>query len=161
AIVGRQFAPFSFRELDLWTKQIGDQLRATGIGPHSRVGIILPRGPEAAILGIAIASHAATVPLNPNRPEPEIEGELARARLDARVLPSWAESPAFAIAQRSSFGLFEASRAAGSLSTVTLRQVRETPVSASAAALTVRQRALIKQIAAGFAPHPTLDCIAL
>src|SRR5215831_2667806 len=161
AIVGTQFAPFSFRELDLWIKQTGAQLRTAGIGPHSRVGVILPPGPESTILSLAIASHAISVPLNSNRPESEIEEELARVHLDALVLPSWVESPALAIAQRSSFGLLEASRAAGSLSTVALRQVRETPVSASAAGLTVGQRALIKRIAAGFAPHPTLDSIAL
>jgi oxalate---CoA ligase len=161
AIVGTQFAPFSFHELDLWIKQIGQQLRTAGIGPHSRVGIMLPPGPEGAVLGVAVASHAISVPLNSNRPEPEIEEELARARLHALVLPSWVESPAFAIAQKSSFGLLEASRAAGSLSTVALRQVRKTSVPASPAGLTVEQRALIKRIAAGFAPHPTLDCIAL
>jgi len=161
AIVGTQFAPFSFRELDLWITRIGEQLRAAGIGPHSRIGVILPPGPESAILGLAIASHAISVPLNSNRPESEIEEELARVHLDALVLPSWVESPALAIAQRSSFGLFEASRAAGSLSSVALRQLRETPVPANAAGLTVEQRARIKHIATGFAPGPTLDSIAL
>jgi acyl-CoA synthetase (AMP-forming)/AMP-acid ligase II len=128
AIVGTQFAPFSFRGLDLWIKQIGEHLRAAGIGPQSRVGILLPPGPEGAVLSVAIACHAISVPLNSNRPESEIEEELARARLDALVLPSWVDSPGLAIARRSSFGLIEASRAAGSLSSVALRQVRETPV---------------------------------
>src|SRR5262249_7722862 len=122
AIVGTQFAPFSFRELDVWIKQIGEQLRTAGIGPHSRVGIMLPPGPEGAVLSVAVASHAIGVPLNSNRPESEIEEELARARLDALVLPTWVDSPALAIAQRSSFGLIEAPRAAGSLSSVVLRQ---------------------------------------
>jgi len=161
AIVGTQFAPFSFRELDRWIIRIGEELRAAGIGAHSRIGVILPPGPESAILGLAIASHAISVPLNSNRPESEIEEELARVHLDALVLPSWIESPALAIAQRSSFGLLEASRAAGSLSSVALRQVRETSVPASAAGLTVEQRALIKHIATGFAPDPTFDSIAL
>jgi acyl-CoA synthetase (AMP-forming)/AMP-acid ligase II/acyl carrier protein len=161
AIVGTQFAPFSFRELDLWIKQIREQLRTAGIGPHSRVGIMLPPGPEGAVLGVAVASHAISVPLNPNRPESEIEEELARARLDAVVLPSWGDSRALATAPRIYFGLFEASRAAGSLSSVALRQVRETSVSARAAGLTLEQRTLIKDIAADVAPYPTLDSIAL
>ncbi len=114
AIVGTQFAPFSFRGLDLWIKQIGEQLSAAGIGRHSRVGIMLPPGPEGAVLGVAVASHAISVPLNSNRPETEI-------------VPGWVESPALAIAQGSSFGLIEASRAVGSLSSVALRQVREAP----------------------------------
>jgi acyl-CoA synthetase (AMP-forming)/AMP-acid ligase II len=92
AIVGTQFAPFSFRGLDLWIKQIGEHLRAAGIGPQSRIGIMLPPGPEGAVLSVAIACHAISVPLNSNRPESEIEEELARTRLDALVLPSWVDS---------------------------------------------------------------------
>jgi acyl-CoA synthetase (AMP-forming)/AMP-acid ligase II/thioesterase domain-containing protein len=128
AIVGTAFSPFSFRELDSWIKQIGQQLRAAGIGPHARVGIMLPRGPEGAVLAVAVASYAVSVSLNPNRPETEIEDELARVGLDALVLPSWAESPGFTIARTSSFGLFEATPATGSLANVALRQTREAPV---------------------------------
>jgi acyl-CoA synthetase (AMP-forming)/AMP-acid ligase II/acyl carrier protein len=128
AIVGTQFAPFSFRELDLWIKRIGEQLHAAGIGRYSRVGIMLPRGPEGAVLGVAIAAHAISVPLNSNRPETEIKEELTRARLDALVLPNWVESPVWAIARRCSVGLIEASRVAGSLPSVALRPVREIPV---------------------------------
>jgi acyl-CoA synthetase (AMP-forming)/AMP-acid ligase II/acyl carrier protein len=128
AIVGRGFKPFSFGGFDLWIKQIGDQLRAAGIGPHSRVGIMLPRGPEGAVLGVAVAAHAISVPLNSNRPEAEIEEDLARLGLDALVLPSWVESPALALARRSTFGLIEASRADGSLADVALRQAREIPL---------------------------------
>jgi len=161
AIVGMQFAPLSFRELDLWIAEIRGQLRAAGIGPHSRVGVILPPGPESAILGIAIASHATSVPLNPSRPEREIEEELARARLDAVILPSWGDSPAFAIAQRMSFGLFAASRAAGSLSSVALRPLREISRPPSAVGLSVAQRTAIERIAADFGLNPRLDSIAL
>src|SRR5262245_57302248 len=64
AIVGTQFAPFSFREVDLWIKQTREQLRTAGIGPHSRVGIMLPPAPEGAVLCVAVASHAIGVPLN-------------------------------------------------------------------------------------------------
>src|SRR5262244_1821752 len=105
AIVGTQFAPFSFRELDLWIKQTGAQLRTAGIGPHSRVGIMLPPGPEGAVLGVAVASHAISVPLNSNRPETEIKEELTRAGLDALVLPNWVDSPVWALARKCSFGL--------------------------------------------------------
>src|SRR6516162_2281594 len=115
AIVGTQFAPFSFRELDLWIKQIGEQLRTAGIGPRSRVGIMLPHGPEGAVLGVAIASHAISVPLNSNRPETEREEDPARTSFDAHVLPSVMDAIAMAIAQSSSFALVAAARAAVSL----------------------------------------------
>jgi oxalate---CoA ligase len=128
AIVGTGFAPFSFRGLDVFVRQIGEQLRAAGIGRRSRVGIMLPRGPEGALLVVAVASHAISVPLNPNRPEAELEEEIGRVRLDALVLPSWVDLPASAFARRSSFGLFDASPAENSLAKVTLREVREMPV---------------------------------
>jgi acyl-CoA synthetase (AMP-forming)/AMP-acid ligase II len=127
AILGTTFAAFSFGELDLWIKQIGMQLHAAGMGPRSRVGIMLPRGPEGSMLALAVASHAISVSLNPNRPDIEIEQELARLHLDTLVFPSWIDLPAAAVARRSSFGLTEASRAAGSLATIGLRQVREIP----------------------------------
>jgi oxalate---CoA ligase len=86
---------------------------------------MLPRGPESALLVVAIAACAISVPLNPNRPEAEMEEELARLDLDALVLPSWVVSPASAVARRSYFGLIEASAAEGSLANVTLRQIRD------------------------------------
>ena len=127
AIVGTTFSAFSFRELDAWIRQIGLQLNAAGIGPHSRVGIMLPHGPEGAMLALAVASHAISVSLSPNRPDIEIEQTFARLRLDALVLPSWVDQPASVVARRSPFGLLEASRAGWSLATIGLRQVREIP----------------------------------
>jgi acyl-CoA synthetase (AMP-forming)/AMP-acid ligase II/thioesterase domain-containing protein len=127
AIVGSDCRPLSFHDLDLWIKQIGRQLRAAGIGPRSRVGLMLPRGPEGAILSVAVASHAISVLLNPNLAEREIEDELAGAGLETLVLPGWETSPASDAAQRSAFGLFEASRATGSLSSVALHEIRQAP----------------------------------
>jgi oxalate---CoA ligase len=129
AIFGTTFAPFSFRELDSWIRQIGVQLHAAGIGPHSRVGIMLPPGPEGKMLALAVASHAVSISLNPNRPDTEIEQELERVRLDALVLPSWGDSPRSGITRRFTFGLMEASPATGFLETIGLRQIRETPQS--------------------------------
>lgn len=125
AIVGTTFTEFSYRDLDLWIKEIGVQLRAAGIAPHSRVAIMLPRGPEAAMIALAVASHAISVSLDINRPDIEIEHELARVRPDALVLPNWVDLPVLAIARRASFGLMEAARATGSLATIGLREIRE------------------------------------
>jgi acyl-CoA synthetase (AMP-forming)/AMP-acid ligase II len=143
ALIGTGFADFSFRGLDVFIRQTGKQLRAAGIGPRSRVGVMLPRGPEGALLVVAIAAYAICVPLNPNRPEAEIEEELARVDLDALVLPSWVVSPASAIAGRSSFGLIEASPANGSLANVTLRQIRDVPVARRSAKTSADPVALI------------------
>src|SRR5262249_8839456 len=89
---------------------------------------MLPRGPEGAVLVVGVAAHAISFPLNSNRPDAEIKEELARADLDALVLPNWVDSSVWAIARTCSFGLIEASRTAGSLPSVALRPVRETAV---------------------------------
>src|SRR5262245_29292210 len=65
AIIGHEFAPLCYRDLDARIKSIGQHLRSSGIGARSRVAILLPRGPEAALVGIATAAHAICVPLMP------------------------------------------------------------------------------------------------
>src|SRR5262245_42575647 len=65
AIVGSDFAPLSFQQLSVQIRKIGEQLRANGIGSAARVGIVLPNGPEVALLSVSVACHAISVPLNP------------------------------------------------------------------------------------------------
>src|SRR5438132_3752209 len=77
AIVGCDFAPFSFQELSLQIRKMGDQLRTAGIGSTARVGIVLPKGPEVALLGVSIACHAISVPLNPMLNPTELAQEVA------------------------------------------------------------------------------------
>ena len=125
AIVGSDFAPFSFRQLDLQVRKIGEQLRAAGIGSSERVGILFPKGPEAAILGVSIACHAISVPFNPMLNPRELEEEMARFGLNALVLPSWQESAALDVAKRSSLAIFQASKAGSVLSNISLQQTRE------------------------------------
>src|SRR6476469_8750798 len=62
AIVSSASRVLSFGDLDRHIHQIGLQLMAAGIGTASRVGIAL-RGPEAAVLGIAVCCRAILVPL--------------------------------------------------------------------------------------------------
>src|SRR5579872_6271494 len=65
AILAPGFAAISYRELAAQIDRIGKVLAEAGIGKHSRVGLALPGGPEAAIITVAIASKAICVPLNP------------------------------------------------------------------------------------------------
>jgi len=129
AIVGSDVAPLSFRELSLQIRKVGEQLRGAGIGSAARVGILLPKGPEVALVGVSIACHAISVPLNPSLNPRELEEEFSGLRLDALVLPGWQESAASELAHRSSFAIFQASKAERVLSSVSLQQIRE--VSAS------------------------------
>lgn len=127
ALVGSEFAPFTFQDLGLHIKQIGKQLGAAGIGSLSRVGIVLPRCPEAAVLGVSIASHTTSVPLNPTLTAMEFEEEVRRVSLDAVVLPSWQESSAGAAARNSSLGIFQVSKCTNGLGDVALQQIRQIP----------------------------------
>ena len=47
-------------------REIDGQLQAAGLGPASRVAVALQRGPEAALLSVAICCRAILVPINPN-----------------------------------------------------------------------------------------------
>ena len=68
AIVCSGLRPLSFGDLARAHPAVGAQLRAAGIGPASRVGIALQRGPEAALLNVAVCCTATVLPINPNLP---------------------------------------------------------------------------------------------
>src|SRR5689334_1219753 len=95
AIVGTGFDAFSFQELSLHIRTIKQQLQAAGVKQSARVGILLPKGPEATLLSLSIASSAISVPINPMLNPRELEEELPRLGLDAVILPTWQRSPAW------------------------------------------------------------------
>jgi acyl-CoA synthetase (AMP-forming)/AMP-acid ligase II/thioesterase domain-containing protein len=121
AIVCAEFLPFSFRELDWKIRQIGQVLSAAGVGASSRVGVILPYGPEAVIIAVAVSAHAIGFPLNPTLSAAEFEFEVARAGLDAIVLPDWVNLPSTGTVRTQSVGTFFASRANKSLVEIDLK----------------------------------------
>ncbi len=57
AIVSARLGTLSFGGLVRHVRQVGAQLAAAGIGPSSRVGIALQRGPEAALLNVAVCGQ--------------------------------------------------------------------------------------------------------
>ena len=93
AIVCTDLPALTFGELDSTIRQIGDELKAAGISAASRVGIVLPNGPEAAVVAIAVCAHAVCFPLSAALSEPEFEFELTRARLDWHGSTSWRWAP--------------------------------------------------------------------
>lgn len=144
AIVGTGFVPLSFRNLNLQITSVRDQLRAADLGPASRIGILVPSGPEAAVLGIAVCSNAIAVPLNAALTANELEADLML--LDAIVVPAWLKTPASIAGAGASLSVFKISKAADSLSTISLsrthgaRSMRRTSsdVAASPVALLLR-----------------------
>jgi acyl-CoA synthetase (AMP-forming)/AMP-acid ligase II/acyl carrier protein len=127
AIITSHQASFTFQELGEHIRSVGEQLHAAGIGSSSRVGILLPKGPEAVVFGVSIASHAISVPLNPNLTPGELNEELARLRLDAIVLPNWIDSPLSITLKDRSLGVFRAAQVVDSLSNIAVHQVCDVP----------------------------------
>lgn len=53
-------------------------LRAAGIDPGDRIGVVLPRSADAAAVSLVLASAACCVPLNPDATAPELTAALQR-----------------------------------------------------------------------------------
>jgi acyl-CoA synthetase (AMP-forming)/AMP-acid ligase II/acyl carrier protein len=124
AIVCPGIDTLSFGDLERHIQQIGAQLRGAGIGSDSRVGIVLQRGPEAALLNVAICCAATVLPFNPNLPAADLQEELKRVRVDALVLPGDAAIPDWVNADGDDFALFKVTKAVSSFAEVALEQVR-------------------------------------
>ncbi|MEE8338019.1 MAG: acyl--CoA ligase [Dehalococcoidia bacterium] len=76
--------PVSYEALRAEVERLGGQLRALGIERNDRVAIVLPNGPEMAVLFLAVASCATAAPLNPDYREQEFRFFLDD--LDAKLL---------------------------------------------------------------------------
>jgi acyl-CoA synthetase (AMP-forming)/AMP-acid ligase II/thioesterase domain-containing protein len=128
ALVCANLPVFSFHELDTAIKLLGKRMRASGIGAASRVGVVLPNGPEAAIVGLAISAHAIGFSLNPALSASDYESECKRAGLDAVILADWIESPATAVARQLAIGIFYVSKVRHSLAEIDLKSAVQIPL---------------------------------
>ncbi|EST18531.1 AMP-binding protein [Streptomyces roseochromogenus] len=79
----------SYAELDARANQVAHRLRRLGIGPDSRVGLLLPRSAEmyASLLGVCKAG-AAFVPVDPAAPADRVTFILQDAGADALLTAS-------------------------------------------------------------------------
>ncbi len=121
AVVAPGRLPLSYCELVRTVEEIGAGLRRGGAGRKTRIGIVLPSGPEAAVANIVVACHAIAVPLNPDLVETEFEERSAILRLDAVAVLDSTRTAAEAVAERRRFRVFKVAaqgRAAGRLALV-------------------------------------------
>jgi oxalate---CoA ligase len=125
AIVSARLGALSFGGLVRHVRQIGAEFAAAGIGPSSRVGIALQRGPEAALLNVAISANATVLPINPNLPAAELREELKRIRLHALVVPGEAGLPPWVDEGERGFVLFKARKAISSFEEIALEPQQE------------------------------------
>ena len=68
---------------------------------------MLPDGPELAVSIVAVACHAAAVPLNPRLTETELDDLFAMLRIDAVVVSDRIDRPVREIATRHGARLLE------------------------------------------------------
>ncbi|WP_409060168.1 non-ribosomal peptide synthetase [Streptomyces sp. SYP-A7185] len=70
----------TYRELDVRANELAHHLRTLGVGPESRVGILMERGPELPVTQLAVLkAGAAYVPLDPVHPTNRLGYMLDRA----------------------------------------------------------------------------------
>jgi acyl-CoA synthetase (AMP-forming)/AMP-acid ligase II len=75
-------------------------LNSVGIGRDDRVAIVLPNGPEMASAFLAVASAAASAPLNPAYRADEFEFYLTDLSAKALIVQEGVDSPSIAVAQK-------------------------------------------------------------
>ena len=97
----------TYRELQALVRQTVDTLNAFGVGRGDRVAIVLPNGPEMASSFLAVATGAATAPLNPTYRAEEFEFYLGDLKAKALVLETGADVPARAVARKMSLPVLE------------------------------------------------------
>jgi acyl-CoA synthetase (AMP-forming)/AMP-acid ligase II len=100
AIAAPSTSPLTFDALRRLVRAVGDQLRALGVAPEDRIAIVLPNGPEMATAFIAVASAAASAPLNPAYRAEEFEFYLSDLGAKALIVEAGSTSPAIAAAQK-------------------------------------------------------------
>ncbi len=142
AIIHPRLGTISFGTLARRIEALGSQLRGAGIGPTSRVGIALPRGPEAAMLSLAICCTSILLPLNPNLASADLQEELKRIRLDALIVPG-SEIPDWVRTSIGEFGLFTATNAGASFEEIGLQQIGSVPRPREATPITPQSWAAI------------------
>lgn len=130
ALLCEGIEPLTFAALDRHIRRIGEQLQAAGIGPSSRVGIALPRSPEAALLSLAVCCMSTMLPINPNLSTADLEAEVSRLRPDALIVAGGTDVPAWASKAGAGCALFQvptpASVVVSSFDGVELRQLTPT-----------------------------------
>ena len=85
----------------------GAALRSNDFTCSARVAVMLPDDPALAVSIVAVACHAAVVPLNPRLTESELDDLFAMLRIDAVVVSDRIDRPVRKIATRHGARLLE------------------------------------------------------
>ena len=86
AVMSSNFAPVSYRKLQFLVDQVRADLRQNGLNRSARIAIAITNGPHAALVIVAVACSAVSIPLDPRQTPREIEMRFAALRPDALLL---------------------------------------------------------------------------
>lgn len=98
AIESPGYRPLSYRELRNQVILVVKTLNAMGFGRNDRIAVIMPGGPETAVLGIGIMAGFTHTPLNPQYREPEFRVILPRLNVKAIIVAKNYETAARTVA---------------------------------------------------------------
>jgi len=99
--------PLSYERLSAHIEQTVAALNGFGIGRNDRVAIVLPNGPELATAFLAVASGAASAPLNPAYRADEFDFYLSDLHAKALVVLKGDNTPAAAVAENRGIPILE------------------------------------------------------
>jgi acyl-CoA synthetase (AMP-forming)/AMP-acid ligase II len=98
AILAPGHAPLTYSRLYQHIENTGHTLRAMGIGRHDRIVVVLPNGPEMAVMILAAAASAVCAPMNPSYQAEELHRYVADLRPRALITQAGVDSPARRVA---------------------------------------------------------------
>jgi acyl-CoA synthetase (AMP-forming)/AMP-acid ligase II len=109
AILAPECAPLSYRRLYRHIDDIGRTLRAKGLGRDDRIAVLMPNGPELAVVIVAVAANAACASINPAYSAEELDRYFADLKPRALIVPAGVDSPARRVAQAHGVPVFDLS----------------------------------------------------
>lgn len=101
------YQPLTYRDLRNQVLWVIKTLHAMGFGRNDRIAVIMPAGPETAVLGIAVMTAFTHTPLNPQFKEHEFLDNLLRLKVKAVIVQQNHETAARAAALSQGIPLIE------------------------------------------------------
>jgi acyl-CoA synthetase (AMP-forming)/AMP-acid ligase II/acyl carrier protein len=83
AILAPGWSPMTYAALRARANNMVRGLRSIGVGRHDRVAVMLPQGPDCAVVTITVAAGAVCVPLNPSFTADEVRRYFDELRIAA------------------------------------------------------------------------------
>ena len=114
-MMGSDFPPLSYRELQNVIRAVHGALRVAGFGRTARIAIAMANAPQAALATVSVACSAVSIPLNPRQTLSEAETSLAVLRPDALLVVRGTDTAARLAAERARIPIIEAAPKSGVL----------------------------------------------